>query len=70
MFVPNTPLNQFRREAIDMLDAARLAHYQRGRRKPVAQLLCRFIRKRIISAFSPMSTTTKRGNFITVTAYD
>ncbi|EEG1484346.1 collagenase-like protease, partial [Salmonella enterica subsp. enterica serovar Saintpaul] len=35
--VPNSLLNQFRREAIDMLDAARLAHYQRGRRKPVAQ---------------------------------
>lgn len=37
LFVPNSLLNQFRREAIDMLDAARLAHYQRGRRKPVAQ---------------------------------
>ncbi|EAW9891668.1 U32 family peptidase [Salmonella enterica] len=37
LFVPNSLLNQFRREAVDMLDAARLAHYQRGRRKPVAQ---------------------------------
>ncbi|VDZ78868.1 collagenase [Salmonella bongori] len=37
LFVPNSLLNQFRREATDMLDTARLAHYQRGRRKPVAQ---------------------------------
>ncbi|EHM2228254.1 U32 family peptidase [Salmonella bongori] len=37
LFVPNSQLNQFRREATDMLNTARLAHYQRGRRKPVAQ---------------------------------
>ncbi|EDY9313249.1 U32 family peptidase [Salmonella enterica] len=37
LFVPNSRLNQFLREAINMLDTARLAHYQRGRRKPVAQ---------------------------------
>ncbi len=36
LFVPNSLLNQFRREAADMLDAARLAGYQRGGRKPVA----------------------------------
>ncbi|ONG02571.1 peptidase U32 [Escherichia coli] len=36
LFVPNSLLNQFRREAADMLDAARLAGYQRGSRKPVA----------------------------------
>ncbi|EPV1971696.1 peptidase U32 family protein [Shigella sonnei] len=36
LFVPNSLLNQFRREAADMLDAARLASYQRGSRKPVA----------------------------------
>ncbi|EAA2282410.1 U32 family peptidase [Salmonella enterica subsp. enterica serovar Enteritidis] len=35
LFVPNSLLNQFRREAIDMLDAARLAHYQRGQPAPV-----------------------------------
>ncbi|MFO6426971.1 DUF3656 domain-containing protein [Escherichia coli] len=29
LFVPNSLLNQFRREAADMLDAARLASYQR-----------------------------------------
>ncbi len=33
--VPNSLQNQFRREAADMLDAARLASYQRGSRKPV-----------------------------------
>ncbi|MCP5893812.1 DUF3656 domain-containing protein, partial [Klebsiella pneumoniae] len=37
LFVPNGQLNQLRREAVDMLDAARLQNYQRGRRKPVAQ---------------------------------
>ncbi|MFP1591300.1 DUF3656 domain-containing protein [Escherichia coli] len=36
LFVPNSLLNQFRREAADMLDAARLASYQHGSRKPVA----------------------------------
>jgi len=36
LFVPNSMLNQFRREAVEMLDEARLAGYQRGSRKPVA----------------------------------
>lgn len=36
LFVPNSQLNQLRREAVEMLDAARLAAYQRGSRKPVA----------------------------------
>jgi len=33
LFVPNSLLNQFRRETTDMLDAARLAQYPRGSRK-------------------------------------
>ncbi|MFW0827746.1 peptidase U32 family protein [Cronobacter dublinensis] len=36
LFVPNSQLNAFRREAIEALDAARLASYQRGVRKPVS----------------------------------
>ena len=36
LFVPNSQLNQLRRDAVDALDAARLAHYQRGSRKPVS----------------------------------
>ncbi|MGU0043965.1 DUF3656 domain-containing protein [Escherichia coli] len=46
LFVPNSLLNQFRREAADMLDAARLASYQRGTVNRLL-ILCRFIRKRI-----------------------
>ncbi|MDX6022349.1 U32 family peptidase [Scandinavium sp. V105_16] len=36
LFVPNSLLNQLRRETVEMLDAARLAAYQRGSRKPVS----------------------------------
>ncbi|MWL74656.1 collagenase-like protease, partial [Escherichia coli] len=36
LFVPNSLLNQFRRETADKLDAARLASYPRGSRKPVS----------------------------------
>ncbi|EOL8942958.1 U32 family peptidase [Cronobacter dublinensis] len=36
LFVPNGQLNAFRREAVEALDAARLASYQRGVRKPVS----------------------------------
>ncbi|MDK1302398.1 U32 family peptidase [Cronobacter sakazakii] len=36
LFVPNSQLNAFRREAIEALDAARLTNYQRGARKPVS----------------------------------
>ncbi len=36
LFVPNSVLNQFRREAVEMLDDARLANYQRGSRKAVS----------------------------------
>ncbi|HDS1237889.1 TPA: U32 family peptidase [Pluralibacter gergoviae] len=36
LFVPNSQLNQLRREAVELLDAARLAAYQRGSRRPVA----------------------------------
>ena len=36
LFVPNSQLNQLRREAVEMLDAARLAAYRRGSRKPVS----------------------------------
>ncbi|WBU51520.1 U32 family peptidase [Kosakonia pseudosacchari] len=36
LFVPNSLLNQLRREAVEMLEEARLANYQRGSRKPVA----------------------------------
>ncbi|WP_127959237.1 peptidase U32 family protein [Serratia microhaemolytica] len=35
LFVPNSLLNQLRRETIEQLDAARLAAYPRGSRKPV-----------------------------------
>ncbi len=36
LFVPNSMLNQLRRETVDMLETARLAAYQRGSRKPVS----------------------------------
>ncbi len=36
LFVPNSVLNSFRRETVDMLDEARLANYQRGSRKAVS----------------------------------
>ena len=36
LFVPNSQLNQLRREAIDELTDARLQQYQRGTRKPVS----------------------------------
>lgn len=36
LFVPNSLLNQFRRETAEMLDAARLENYPRGCRKPVS----------------------------------
>jgi len=36
LFVPNSQLNQLRREAVEMLEEARLANYQRGSRKAVA----------------------------------
>ncbi len=36
LFVPNSLLNQFRRETAEMLDAARLENYPRGSRKPVS----------------------------------
>ncbi|ALR76665.1 peptidase U32 family protein [[Enterobacter] lignolyticus] len=36
LFVPNSLVNQLRRETVGMLDEARLAAYQRGSRKPVS----------------------------------
>ncbi|MCU6676786.1 peptidase U32 family protein [Leclercia tamurae] len=36
LFIPNSLLNQFRRETAEMLDEARLANYPRGSRKPVS----------------------------------
>ncbi|XTZ40535.1 peptidase U32 family protein [Salmonella enterica] len=36
LFVPNSQLNQLRRETVEMLEEARLANYQRGQRKAVA----------------------------------
>lgn len=36
LFVPNSLLNQLRRETVEMLEEARLANYQRGCRKAVA----------------------------------
>lgn len=36
LFVPNGMLNSFRRETVEMLDAARLNNYQRGSRKAVS----------------------------------
>ncbi|SFT68097.1 putative protease [Kosakonia arachidis] len=36
LFVPNSQLNQLRREAVEMLEEARLASYQRGSRKAIA----------------------------------
>ena len=36
LFVPNSMLNQLRRETVDMLDKARLEGYRRGQRKAVA----------------------------------
>ncbi|MEW5561158.1 U32 family peptidase [Enterobacter asburiae] len=36
LFVPNSLLNQLRRETVEMLDEARLAAYVRGSRKPVS----------------------------------
>lgn len=37
LFVPNSQLNQLRREVIDALTDARLEQYQRGSRKPVSE---------------------------------
>ncbi len=37
LFVPASQLNQLRRETVELLDEARLASYQRGQRKAVAQ---------------------------------
>ena len=37
LFVPNSLLNQLRRETVEMLDQARLAAYQRGSRKAVSE---------------------------------
>jgi 23S rRNA 5-hydroxycytidine C2501 synthase len=37
LFVPASQLNQLRRETVELLDEARLARYQRGQRKAVAQ---------------------------------
>ncbi|WP_330986034.1 MULTISPECIES: U32 family peptidase [Enterobacterales] len=36
LFVPNSMLNQLRRETVERLDSERMAAYQRGSRKPVA----------------------------------
>ena len=36
LFVPNSMLNAFRRDTVEMLDEARLASYQRGSRKAVS----------------------------------
>ncbi len=36
LFVPNSLLNQLRRDAVEMLEEARLANYQRGSRKAVS----------------------------------
>ncbi|WP_312686529.1 peptidase U32 family protein [Kosakonia sp.] len=36
LFVPNSLLNQLRREAVELLEEARLANYQRGSRKAVS----------------------------------
>lgn len=36
LFIPNSLLNQFRRETAEKLDEARLAHYPRGTRKAVS----------------------------------
>ena len=36
LFIPASQLNQLRREAVEMLDSARLANYPRGSRKAVA----------------------------------
>lgn len=66
LFVPNSLLNQFRRETAEMLDEARLANYPRGSRKaetvPAPVYLTR------ISRSSRTFTTTKRVRFTIVTA--
>lgn len=67
LFVPNGQLNQFRREAVDMLDAARLQSYQRGSRKPVSQPAPVYPQTHL--SFWLTSTTKKRVSFITVMAF-
>lgn len=67
LFVPNSLLNQFRRETAEMLDAARplTIHAAAARPKP-------FLRRFTLTRTCPSrrtSITTKRVNSITVTAY-
>lgn len=67
LFVPNSLLNQFRRETAEMLDAARLANYPRGSRK--AETVPAPVYPDTHLSFWRTSITTKRVNSITVTAY-
>lgn len=66
LFVPNSLLNQFRRETAEMLDEARLATIRAAAVRP-KRCLRRSTRTRI-SRSSRTFTTTKRVRFTIVTA--
>lgn len=67
LFVPNSLLNQLRRETAEMLDEARLNAWQRGAasRSPYRRRSTR----RPISPSSPTSITTRRGRSTSAMAY-
>ncbi len=67
LFVPNSLLNQLRRETAEMLDEARLNAWQRGTRKPVS--VPPPVYRRPISPSSPTSITTRRGRSTSAMAY-
>ncbi len=66
LFVPNSLLNQFRRETAEMLDEARLANYPRGSRKAEAVPAPVYPDTHLSSLRT--FTTTKRVRFTIVTA--
>lgn len=67
LFVPNSLLNQFRRETAEMLDAARPLTIHAAAARPKL-FLRRFTPTRTCPSLRT-SITTKRVNSITVTAY-
>ncbi len=66
LFVPNSLLNQLRRETAEMLDKARLNAWQRGTRKPVSVPPPVYPETHLPS--SPTSITIRRGPFTSAMA--
>ena len=66
LFVPNSLLNQFRRETAEMLDDARLANYPRGSRK--AETVPAPVYPESHLSFRRTCITIKRASFIIATA--